>query len=166
MATNNSYRIIIQNGTQSKRSPVAKSESSAESQYSKGQLRAQTALKAMVAFDKYVGPFVEQAISYSVGTIELRTGAQELQQRVEFGLNIAKQAGGILTSALAGYAMGNLPGALIGAIISVGTTALNYANRERTIKVQGSLESITQRGLTARSGGYAPTSIQSRSRTQ
>lgn len=163
----NTYRIVLENSTQSKNSPVANLSSSlSEPKYTTGQLRTQTALKAIVAYDKYVAPFVEQAIQYQVSTIELRTGARELQQRVEFGLSITKSAVGIVSSVATGYAMGNLPGAVIAGIISIGTTAMNYANRERTIRTQGSLESITQQGYALRAGGYAPTSIQSRSRTQ
>ncbi len=166
MATNSKYSIVIENNTQSKESPVAKSESSTAPQYSKGQLRTQSALKAMVAIDKYVAPFVEQAISYEVGTIELRTGAAELQQRIEFGLSVAKSAVGFVSSIAIGAATGNLPGAIIAGVMSIGTTAMNYANNARRIRVQSSLESITQRGYASRAGGYAPTSIQSRSKTQ
>lgn len=165
-----SYTVVLRNETQSKESPIAKSDSPGRTQsvqsYSSGQMRAQTALKALVAYDKFVAPFVEQAIQQQVSTIELRTGSKELQQRVEFGLGIAKQAGGIATSFLTGYAIGNLPGAIVGTLISGLTTALNYANKAQTLKLEQNLENVTLRGLNVRAGGYAPSYAGSRGRTQ
>ena len=162
---NSTYVIRIENGTSGGGdSPIAGNTSSSSSSssggnkktYTQGQKNAQTALKALVAYDKFVKPFVDQAIQHQVSTIELRTGSAELQQKVEFGLGIAQSVGGILQGALAGYAVGNLPGALIGTLVSVGTTVMNYANQADKIRMQQSLENITLRGMNVRAGGYAP----------
>lgn len=166
MESNGPWVIRIENKAQSRRSPIANDTQGSDSKYTSGQLRAQGALKALVAIDKFAAPFVEQAIQYQVGTINLRTGAAELQQRVEFGLSLAKSAAGIGTGLLAGYAVGNVPGAIIGTLISGVTTVMNYANRAKTIRTEADLESITLRGLNNRAGGYPPTSIGSRSATQ
>jgi hypothetical protein len=160
------YVIIIKNQARTQKSPVANSSEKSEPKYTEGQLKAQGLIKALVAYDKYAAPFVENIVQRNVGTIELRTGAEELQQKVEFGLSIAKTAGGIITSALTGYAIGNLPGALIGTLISGVTTVMNYANRANTLRLEQNLEDIALRGMNVRAGGYMPTSIGSRSRTQ
>lgn len=160
------YVIILKNEARTQKSPVANSSEKSEQKYTSGQLKAQGAIKALVAYDKYAAPFVEGIVQHGVGTIELRTGAAELQQKIEFGLNMAKTAGGLVTSALTGYAIGNLPGALIGVLISGVTTAINYANRRDTIRLEQNLENITLRGMNVRAGGYMPISIASRSRTQ
>jgi len=166
MAKQSPYIIILKNETGATDSPVAGNSGNSESKYTVGQKRAQSVVKALVAYDKYAAPFIESAIRYQVSTIELRTGATELQQRTEFVLGVAKQAGNLATSILTGYAIGNLPGAIIGGLISVGTTAINYANRQRTIQTQASLEGITLRGMNVRAGGYAPSYGASRSGTQ
>ena len=166
MNSNSTIIIRIENGAKTKKSPIANSSDKSEHKYTTGQLRAQSASKALVAYDKFVAPFIETAIHQQVSTIELRTGASELQQRIEFGLGVAKQAGGLVTSVLAGFAVGNLPGAIIGGLISGITTVINYANKVRTLRLEENLESITLRGLNTRAGGYSPTSIGSRDRAQ
>ena len=168
MAQQSEFVIWIKNGTQGRASPVAGGIGSDDNKpkYTNGQLRAQGALKAMVAYDKFAAPFVESAINYRVSSISLRTGSSELQERVEFGMSAAKSAIGLVSSVVSGYAVGNLPGAIIGGLISVGTTAMNYAQKVKTIRLQGLLENASLRGINARSGGYAPTSAGSRGAKQ
>lgn len=157
MANSNTHQIIIKNETKSGgNSPLAGSSDKSESKYTAGQTGAQNVIKAVVAYDKFVAPFVEQAIQTKVNTIELRTGSAELQQRVQFGLSVAKSTGGILSSLLTGYAIGKLPGAVIGATIGIATTVMNYSNKAKVIGYQKNLESITLRGMNVRAGGYAP----------
>ena len=170
MATHE-YVIKIQNETSGKKSPIAGSNNSGSSKSEKaqatvGQERAQSALKAIVAYNKFIAPFVDSAVERELGTIELRTGASELQQRVNFGRSIAKQVGGLATSVIAGYAVGNLPGAIIGGLISVATTAMNYSNRQNVLNLNRNLEDITISGRNIRAGGSISTFKSSRETVQ
>lgn len=166
MANNNVYVIRIENGAVEAVSPLAYDTRKSEPKKTVGQQRADKIVKALVAYDKYAAPFVESVVQHQVGTINLRTGAEELQQRVEFGLGIAKQVGGLATSVLTGYAIGNLPGAIIGGLISGITTVINYANKADTLRMEQNLESISLRGMNVRAGGYAPSYGASRTARQ
>lgn len=163
---NSTYTIKITNNTKAvKNGPVANSTSESAQNPETGQTNAHDALTAIVAIDKFAMPFVEQSINYQVSTISLRTGASELQQRVQFGLNVAKQAIGIGATLITGFATGN-PLLIVGGLISATTTAINYANQAQTIKTESDLENITRRGLNVRAGGYAPAYGASRTASQ
>lgn len=161
MNNDSMYVIVLKNEAREKKQPVANTP-----QYSSGQMGAQVAVKALVAYNKFGAPFVDQIVQRNVGTIALRTGASELQERTEFALGIAKSTGGLLTSILTGYAIGNAPGAIVGALVSLGTTAFGYINKIQALQHEQNLENISLRGLNERAGEYPPTSIGSRSRTQ
>ena len=170
MAGKSTYTIILKNGTGGGNSPLAGSggagTSSGNQQVSAGRQRAQDAVKVIVAYDKFVEPFVNQIVSHQVGTIQLRTGAAELQQRVEFGMNVAKSAAGLGASILTGYAVGNVPGAIIGGLISVGTQLLGLSNRSKEIQMNKDLEDISIMGMDIRAGGNVASFSQSRGTRQ
>lgn len=165
---NGTYEIVIKNSTggSTSNSPIANGSSHQEQKpTSDSKTNSSDSLTALLAADRFVMPFVEQAINYEVSTISLRTGSSELQQRVQFGLNVAKQAIGIGTTLITGFATGN-PLLIVAGLISATTTAINYANQARTIKTESDLEHITRRGLNVRAGGYAPAYGASRTASQ
>lgn len=160
---NNSYVIILKNETSnSESSPIAspsgggsdspKSGTNAP-QTTKGNAMATNIVKGLVAYNTYVKPFVSQVIGHQINTVALRTGADEVQQRLQFAYEIGSAALGIGASILTGAAIGNVPGAIIGAVVGVTSTIMNYANKAQTIQLQSNLENITIRGLNIRAGG-------------
>ena len=122
--------------------------------------------KGLIAVTTFVKPFVEQAVNHQISTISLRTGSQEQQQRIQFAYNVGKQALGIMASTAMGFAVGNVPGAIIGALTSITTTVMSYAYKADVIDLEHDLESITLGGMKVRAGGYAPSYSGSRSGRQ
>ena len=70
MNNDSMYVIVLKNEAREKKQPVANTP-----QYSSGQMGAQVAVKALVAYNKFGAPFVDQIVQRNVGTIALRTGA-------------------------------------------------------------------------------------------
>ena len=141
------YKIILKNETsdeEDENTGVAGSESGKEPKKEKKQLsNAQIVVgKGLVAFN-LAKPWINQVASHEISMVELRTGSKEAQQKAQFAYNIANQVGGFVGSILTGYAVGNLPGAIIGALTNVGHTLISLDQRERTINLQRSLESRT-----------------------
>lgn len=161
------YTITLKNESsgESSGTPVAGQTQQAKAP-ANGNAAAKGVVKGLVAYNTYVKPFVSQIVSQQINTISLRTGASEQQQRIQFAYEVAQQAAGIGASILTGFAIGNVPGAIAGAVVGVASTALNYANKAQTIQLESDLENISIRGLTVRSGGYAPSYSGSRSGTQ
>ncbi len=146
-------------------SPIA-GHSNAMQQTSTETLTPKKAVKALVSFKAFVKPFVKPFVDQHIQTISLRTGATEAQQRIQFAYNVAEQAVGIGENILIGLAVGNLPGALIGAGVGIISTVINYANQAEKLRLEQNLENISLRGMNVRAGGYAPSYAGSRSRAQ
>lgn len=144
-------------------SPVA---GSTKESTAKGNATAKALVKGMIAYNTYVKPFVQPIIEQQIGTISLRTGASEQQQRIQFAYEIAQSVVGIGTSIVSGFAVGNVPGAVVGAVIGVASTVINYANKAQKIQYEQNLEDVSLRGLSVRAGGYAPGYSGSRGRNQ
>lgn len=150
------YTITFRNETgDTSSSPVAgggqaqaKQGQSGETQSSKPEW-----VKGLVAYNQYLKPFVSQVASHEVSTVSLRTGSDELQQKVEFARDIATAGLGIVENIAVGAAIGNLPGALIGAFMGLATTAVGYMNRRKTIGYNQALEDISIDFMNTRAGG-------------
>lgn len=167
MAEPHNYSLTIENKTASGgNSPIAGQNNSQQETPSEDKLKASTIVKGLVSFKAFVKPFVQPAIQHSLQTVSLRTGGQEMQQRLQFAYSIGEQALGILESAAIGAAVGNLPGALVGIAVGAMSTIINYANQADTIAIERGLEDISLRGLNVRAGGYAPSYGASRLRNQ
>lgn len=141
------YEFILKNDTseeEDENTGVAGSESGKEPKKEKKQLsNAQIGIgKGLVAFN-LAKPWINQVASHEISMVELRTGSKEAQQKAQFAHNIANQAIGFGASILTGFAVGNVPGAIIGALTSVGHTLISLNQREETINLQRSLESRT-----------------------
>lgn len=140
------YEIILKNetSTEEENTGVAGSESGKEPKKEKQQLsKAQIGIgKGLVAFN-LAKPWINQVASHEISMVELRTGSKEAQQKAQFAYSVANQAFGFGASILTGFAVGNVPGAIIGALTNVGHTLISLDQRERTINLQRSLESRT-----------------------
>ena len=149
------YEFVISNDTNdSTRSPVA-GEGGENPKNGNGLTKAQKAVGlGLVALNK-AKPWINQVISHELNLVDLRTGRREYAQRIQFNYQVANQLFGVAESALTGYAVGNIPGAVIGMAVSTAHTVINYAQKQDTINTEQALEniSLSQNRIRAGVGG-------------
>lgn len=144
------YEFIIRNETEDGESSAVAGQSgetggeTAKSSAGKSSKESLTAgqlatAKGLVAWKK-ASPWVNQVVSHEIGLVELRTGSRIQQQKAEFAMQVASEAIGFGESVLTGYAIGNVPGAIIGGVMSLGHTLLSISQKAQTINEQRSLE--------------------------
>lgn len=137
------YKITIKNNTGGdNNSPIAGSNSTTDTQKSKGLLSkeaAKTYGAVMVAYGT-VKSFTTQIINHEVGKVELRTGSREQQERANFINSTVQKGVGILETMAGGALLGGLPGAIIGTMLGTAHTIISYAQRQDMLNTQRSLE--------------------------
>lgn len=162
------YEIVIKNETSDdKKSPIAgdnaKSKASAAAD---SPSAAALGVKALVAYNHYIKPFVNKVATQYVSTISLRTGAQELEDKMSFALQTAQKVGGFVGSIAVGAAVGNLPGAIIGGLMSVTTTAIDIAIKQSRFDMERGVENVSLRYMNMRAGGSVASFSGSRMKNQ
>lgn len=163
------HEIIIENKTNSrKKSPVAGSGSASKDTSQSNEISKGTraVAKTIVSFDNYVKPFVDQVVTQHITTVSLRTGAEELEERLSFAQSIGQRIYGLGKSVVVGALIGNIPGAIIGAVMNIATTAIEYSNKQRQIELQRNVEHVGLRYLNARAGGSVASFSGSRLKNQ
>ena len=170
-AEDNSYVITIKNDTaDEKQSPVAGGKGTAQSGSSASEGGAVSTGKAiakgLVAYNHYVKPFVNQAIQHRISTVSLRTGGEELESRLSFTHSVVQRVAGFAESVAIGAAVGHLPGALIGAAVSLVTMGIEYSNKKEEIALQRTNENISLGFMNARAGGAVASFSNSRTSRQ
>lgn len=157
------YEYIIRNetGGEGGGSPVAKvsANGNASKPAQQGGVGfAQNAVKTLSRL--YV---VREAVSitksefmYKANTVELRTGCRDLQQKVDFQMQLGSMWLSILGSAVAGFAVGGFVGAASAAGLSVLSQAISFTQStiqaQRTIDLKQSIEDNTIRMQMVRAG--------------
>lgn len=154
------YKIVIKNETAKGSSKAVAGSKTAEEPAETSN--SQNLVKGLVAYNKYVKPFAKQAIQHQINTVELRTGSAELQQRISFGYEIASTVIGIGENIAVGAAIGNLPGAIIGAVMGIASWGIGVMNRQDTINLQRVNEDASLRLMNVRAGGAISTYSKSR----
>lgn len=141
------YEIIIKNETRKKKkSPVAEptpSEEKKSSQDKQEKSAGQTAVTAGLVAWNQVKPWITQTVSHEVNMVELRTGRREYAQKTQLTYQIVSDVVGIGESALAGYAVGNIPGAIIGAVLGLGHKLANLSQQQDRINTERMLENVS-----------------------
>lgn len=161
------YTIIIKNETGGgKRKAVAGNKGAGENGTPDAATERKELVKGLVAYGNFVKPFAKQAFQHQVDIVELRTGSAELQQRVSFGYQMVSSALGIAESIAVGAAIGNLPGAIIGAFTGIASWGMGIANRQDTINLQRINEDASLRLMNVRAGGAISTYSKSRESRQ
>ena len=93
---------------------------------------------------------------YKANTVELRTGCKDLQQKVDFQMQLGQMGLNILGSAVAGFAVGGIIGAASAAGLSVLSQAIGFvqstSQAQRTIDLKQSIEDNTIRMQMVRAG--------------
>lgn len=148
------YSIVFKNETsEQKKNPVAgnATEPTEESSPSSGK----SLVKGLVAFKSFVQPFVEQVATSYTSTVALRTGADELQEKMQFAKSVISQGVGIAESIIVGAAYGNAPGAVLGALIGITNTGVSYMFKAWELKWQRQVEDVSLGAMLVRAGGAA-----------
>lgn len=160
------YEIIIRaGGASASKSPIAGGKGGTK----KTENPEETALKARkagvhayVTLKRNIAPFVSAGLQYSIGTVTLRTGRVERQQRMQFAYGVASQVVGIGESLMIGALVGGLPGAIAGAVAGVAQTALSYGLQYSKIRTEENLENVSLALMNIRAGGNVASYSQSR----
>lgn len=163
------YEIVLKNQTrQSKKSPIS-GDTKEVKVGNKSQIGSETgrssALEKVISYG-VAKSFAQQILQHRVNTVELRTGSAELQQKISFAYQIGNQALSIIESVAVGAMVGNLPGAIMGAVAGVTHTLIGYAQNAQRIRWQGELENISNTLINVRAGGQIQSYGESRTSRQ
>ncbi len=136
------YTITIKNATGDGGSPGVAASVSAPKNSNSTAKEELSPIKPMAALGiaKQVATTV---ISHNVNTVALRTGQEELQQRMQFRWEMTQKGASLLGSVAVGAMTGGLAGAVVGAGVSVMMTALDYAQRSNEINLNRTAENIS-----------------------
>lgn len=134
--------IIIQlQGEQTGNSaPVARNDARKQSddpdESSSGSSGVESALKRLVSFGT-AKHFLTKIVQNQISTVELRTGAREYEQQLQFGLNLVSAGVGIA----AAFAVNPAAGLAALTLYAV-NTAMDISQRSREISIKESREDI------------------------
>lgn len=118
------------------------SGTSSKPQGNKGAEGASKALTGLVSYSS-VAATAEKLISYEISQVELRTGAREYEQKLQFGYSMAKKGIGIGAAVVGGLATGNLPAVAIGLVAAGINSLIKISQNYNTLRTQESLEDIS-----------------------
>jgi ABC-type histidine transport system ATPase subunit len=140
---NNEYVIVLRNETpqeDEKKKAVADNKDNIGKSKKTGLESLEKYAKPM-AMIGYAKNLAERFGGAYVNTVTLRTGYEEKQQREQMYLNLASRGANILMSIGAGAMVGNVPGAIAGAVMSIASEGINMAIRQNEINMARQQES-------------------------
>lgn len=115
---------------------------SSKPQGNKGAEGASKALMGLVSYSS-IAATADKLIGYEVSQVELRTGAREYEQKLQFGYSMAKKGVGIGAAVVGGIATGNLPAVAIGLVAAGINSVIKISQNANTLRTQESLENIS-----------------------
>lgn len=161
MPNTGNYHLYIHSPVVStQKSPVAKNASGtgegtgakAEDDYGeKVGKNTEKALEGMVSYN-LAASFADQLISYEVSTVELRTGAREYEQQLQFGYGLAKKGVSAAVSLGIGIATGTWPLVVAGLAVSGLKKVVEIGQNVRTLEMQENLEGVSINFANVRAG--------------
>lgn len=168
------YEILIRNETADggkAKSPIAGNGAQAADTTAQGNKPAISegriaAAKGIYFVNGYIKPFVDKMITQKISTVALRTGAQELEDRMSFAYQVGQKAFGFVQSVIIGGLVGNLPGAIIGGVMNLAMTAVEYSNKQERLNLERDNENISLRFMNLRAGGSVASFSGSRMKSQ
>lgn len=137
----NTYYVVFENNSanvEENNSPVATTPANAGT----------TGDKALNAVKKYASlsyavHIADKVVSNRIGTIELRTGRTEMQQRMEFAYGATKRVVGMGATIATGAMVGGGVGAVVGAIIGVTESLFDIGLRQNEIDIKRRNEDVS-----------------------
>ena len=139
----NTYYIVFENKDGEEQSPVAKNKDSAGSSEYDKDIKALTKGVKGYATLSYAKNVTDRIVTSQLNMVSLRTGHEELQQRMQFAYGVAKKGVGIVEGAIMGGSVASGAGALIGAVVGLADTMINVAIKSNEIGVRQDLENQT-----------------------
>lgn len=144
----NSYHLYVHlDGTEENaQSAVAGSTAKDSKQpLSYGEKSARSLQKGMTNLVSFasVAATADKLIGYEINSVELRTGAREYEQRLQFGYSVAQRGVTALAAVGIGAATGNLPAVVIGLVAAGVNTAISLSQRKNTLQMQENLENVS-----------------------
>ncbi|MDR3318395.1 MAG: hypothetical protein LBS99_03075 [Clostridiales bacterium] len=111
------------------------------------------AAKALMAYNRFGKPYIQQIVSHDINMTSLQTGAEELQQREQHIYSLASQAFDMGESIAVGALTGGVWGAVAGALLNVAGTVFTHIQKVQTVNTEKTLESLGMRLTDERAGG-------------
>lgn len=109
-----------------------------------------------VAAYSYAKRAVDKGVSHYVNTVELRTGQQLYQERMQFAVNTGQKLWSIGEAAVLGFMTGGPAGAVAGAAIGAATmvisSAIDYELENSRLKTARRVEQVGLSGAAVRAG--------------
>lgn len=135
------YSIIIKNGTgggsSSPADPASPKQKTAKEEGSKAKKIISAGAMYGIAKQTAV-----RAITHQINTVALRTGKNELQQRLQFQYNVASQTFSIAENIIIGAKIGQAPGAIVAAAVSIGSKVMDYTIKSNELRMARQLEDV------------------------
>jgi hypothetical protein len=119
-------------------------------------------IQKYVAVKHFVAPYVSQFAQYQIGTVSLRTGSSDRQQRLQATYNLVSQGAGLVESVALGAMMGGGVGAIIGGLVKLSHIGISMAQQSAMYDMKKNLEDTTLSLMNFRAGGAVSSSSQSR----
>lgn len=139
----NTYYIVFENKDGEEQSPVAKNRQSIVTDKDEENIRALTKGLRGYASLSYAMNVVDRVVTSNVNMVSLRTGHEELQQRMQFAYSVANQGAGVLMGAIMGGSLAGGVGAVIGAVAGASDKMINMAIKQNEINVRQNIENQT-----------------------
>ena len=137
------YEIIIKNETGQAESPIANDQNDNTSDSEKDtEKKAKKVITGAMLY-RTGKALVRSQIGHDISTISLRTGQTELQQRYEFANRIAESVFDVGESIAIGASVGRGWGAVIGAVIGIGSKLVGLVHKQDTYNLNQQLEQET-----------------------
>lgn len=152
MATNNIYelRIKIEDGAGGN-SQIAGGGADSTSTSGATKATKDVGLGTFVA-TQAIKPFLQQTKNFLVNNVELMTGSTELQQRIDFDMQLLGDVGSVLSTTAGGATIGGPIGAGVGFIVGGLQVAMGYFFNQQQINLQAQIEDRQINYLTNRAG--------------
>ena len=145
--------IVIDLSSGEKKKAVAQNNAPTSDSSQNAGTNTEKAMKNLVSYGS-IKHTADKIVSYQIGTVELRTGAREYEQKLQFGY----QVGGTLlnTAVMIGgtAATGNLPLAVIGVATSAISTGFDIWQKQNTININENREDISIAMQIKRAGNF------------
>lgn len=133
--------IVIDLSSGGKKKAVAQNNAPTSDSSQSSGTNTEKAMKNLVSYGS-IKHTADKIVSYQIGTVEIRTGAREYEQKLQFGYQVGSK---ILNTAVmigGAAATGNLPLAVIGVATSAISTGFDIWQRQNTININENREDI------------------------
>lgn len=141
---NNEYKLVIeippQEEDNSTTAPTPSGQSnSKESAKNKQSEGKKNALKTIAAANTAIS-LIDRVSSGYVNTTTLRTGFENQQAKYQMIQGFAKRTASIASTMISGFIVGNIPGLILGGIVSVTGQAIDMTNTMNIVQLQREVE--------------------------